>query len=169
MASDSLPMLKRQLATAWALTHYHLDGLTTAECLWRPAAKGLHVRRDETGRWRADWPDHEGYDLGPPSIAWTSWHILFWWSMALDRNFGPGGLAREDVAWPGNADGVRAAIEELHARWESAIQTADLSAPSRWPFQDRTMADVIGWATLELMKNAAEIGYARFLYGVRTS
>ena len=169
MASDSLPMLKRQLATAWALTRHHLDGLTTAECLWRPAAKGLHVRQGTDGRWRADWPEHEGYDLGPPSIAWTSWHLLFWWSMALDHNFGPGEMAREDVAWPGDADGVRAAIEELHARWQAALASADLDAPSRWPFSDRTLADVAGWANLELMKNAAEIGYARFLYGVRTS
>lgn len=167
MASDSLAMLRRQFATAWALASYHLDGLTTAECLWRPAAKGLHVREGADGRWTADWPDHEGYDLGPPSIAWTSWHILYWWSMALDQNFGGATLARDDVAWPGSADGVRAAIGTLHARWESALASADLAAPSRWPFTDRTMADVIGWANLELMKNAAEIGYARFLYRVR--
>lgn len=167
MASDSLRMLRRQLATAWALTRYHLDGLTTDECLWRPAAKGPHVRPDADGRWVADWPEHEGYDLGAPSIAWTSWHMLFWWSMALDHNFGAGTLAREDVAWPGDADGVRAAIGRLHARWEAALATADLAAPSRWPFEDRTLADVAGWASLELMKNAAEIGYARFLYGAR--
>lgn len=169
MASDSLPMLRRQLATAWALASYHLEGLTTAECLWRPAAKGPHVRRDADGRWTADWPEHEGYDLGPPSIAWTSWHILFWWSMALDHNFGAAALAREDVAWPGDAEAVRLAIGDLHRRWDFALGSVDLDAPSRWPFTDRTMADVIGWATVELTKNAAEIGYARFLYGVRTS
>ena len=119
------------------------------------------------GRWSADWPDHETYDLGPPSIAWSSWHIIFWWSMALDHNVGPGRLARDDVAWPGDADGVHAAIEQLHARWEAVLTSADLDAPSRWPFADRSLADVAGWANLELMKNAAEIGYARFLYGVR--
>lgn len=167
MASDSLAMLRRQFATAWALASYHLDGLTTDECLWRPAAKGPHVRRRADGGWAADWPDHEGYDLGPPSIAWTSWHILFWWSMALDHNFGAATLAREDVAWPGDADGVRAAIAGLQVRWDAALESAHLDAPPRWPFTDRTLADVAAWANLELMKNAAEIGYARFLYGVR--
>ena len=36
-----------------------------------------------------------------------------------------------------------------------------------WPLSDRPFGDAIAWATLEMMKNAAEIGYARFLYGVR--
>ena len=38
---------------------------------------------------------------------------------------------------------------------------------TRWPFQDRPFGDLIGWANVELTKNAAEIGYARFLYAVR--
>lgn len=167
MASDSLPTLQRQLATAWALTRHHLEGLTTAECLWRPAAKGLHVHRREDGVWSADWPEHEGYDLGPPSIAWTCWHIIFWWSMALDRNFGTATLAREDIAWPGDAETARATITDLHARWHVAIETVDPAAASHWPFTDRTMADVVAWANVELVKNAAEIGYARFLFAVR--
>jgi hypothetical protein len=55
--------LLRQLDIAWALASYHLDGLTTDECLWRPAARGLHVHHDPDGGWRGDWPEHEGYDL----------------------------------------------------------------------------------------------------------
>jgi hypothetical protein len=35
---------------------------------------------------------------------------------------------------------------------------------TRWPFQDRPFGDVIAWVNVELTKNAAEIGYARFLY-----
>lgn len=167
MSDANLAALKRQFATAWALASHHLDGLTTDECLWRPAATGPHVRQRADGAWTADWPEHEGYDLGPPSIAWTSWHMLFWWSLALDRNFGSGTLARRDIVWPGEAAGVRAAIGELQARWAAAIESADPAAPSRWPFDDRTLADVIAWANVELTKNAAEIGYARFLYAVR--
>ena len=30
-----------------------------------------------------------------------------------------------------------------------------------------TFGDVVAWVNIELMKNAAEIGYARFLYAVR--
>ena len=33
--------------------------------------------------------------------------------------------------------------------------------------RDRPLGDVVAWVNLELMKNAAEIGYARFLYAVR--
>lgn len=170
--TETRDLLVRQFDIACRLADYHLDGLTTAECLWRPAAAGLHVRRGEDGLWRADWPEREDYAMGPASIAWTSWHVLFWWSTAIDRAFGPGTLAREDVLWPGEADGVRARIAELETRWRAELARltdADLLAANgaRWPFQDRPFADVVAWASLELAKNAAEIGYARFLYAVR--
>jgi len=35
----------------------------------------------------------------------------------------------------------------------------------RWPFRDRPLADLFAWANVELTKNAAEIGYLRFLCG----
>src|SRR2546426_4806610 len=38
---------------------------------------------------------------------------------------------------------------------------------TRWPFQNRAFGDVIAWVNVELTKNAAEVGYARFLYAVR--
>ena len=38
---------------------------------------------------------------------------------------------------------------------------------TRWPFQQRPFGDVLAWVNVELTKNAAEIGYARFLYAVR--
>jgi hypothetical protein len=37
---DPRAFLLPQLDTAWKLASYHLDGLTTEECLWRPAAMG---------------------------------------------------------------------------------------------------------------------------------
>lgn len=134
--------LLRQLDTAWKLARFHLDGLTTEECLWRPAMRGLHVTRREDGQWRADWPDREGYDIGPPSIAWVTWHMIFWWSMVLDR---------------------------LHEQWRAAIaglSDPDLRSPAqaRWPFRDRPFGYVVAWVNVELVKNASEIGYARFLY-----
>lgn len=170
--SDATGSLIRQFETAWMLTSYHLESLTTEECLWRPAAKGLHVRQDQDGVWRAEWPDHEGYDIGPPSIAWITWHINFWWSMALDHSLGSGKLVREEVTWPGSADAVRARIGRLQQEWRSALERLsadDLRSTerTRWPFQDRPFADVVGWVTIELTKNAAELGYARFLHAVR--
>lgn len=164
--------LLRQFDTAWALTEYHLEDLTTEECLWRPAEKGLHVRKDAGGAWRGEWPESEGYDLGPPSIAWTTWHIGFWWSMALDHAFGDGTLSHEDVVWPGEADGVRAWLDGMREDWRGRLESlgeADLASAerTRWPFRDRPFGDVAAWVNIELMKNAAEIGYARFLYAVR--
>lgn len=172
MPDEALRYLTQQLETAWSLTSYHLDGLTTEECLWRPAERGLHVRQAADGSWVAEWPEHEGYDLGPPSTAWVTWHMGFWWSLVLDHSFGAGGLTREVIRWPGTADGVRNWINELYQQWRARLEPltdADLRSPdrTRWPFQDRPFGDVIAWANVELTKNAAELGYARFLYAVR--
>jgi hypothetical protein len=159
--------LLRQFETAWKLTTFHLETLTTEECLWRPAKSGLHVHRDADGKWRADWPEHERYDLGPPSIAWLTWHIGYWWSMVLSD----GGLAREDVLWPGNAADAREWINGLQKEWRAKLEQLtddDLRSTERttWPFTDRPYGDVAAWVNVELTKNAAEIGYARFLHAV---
>ncbi|WP_437827135.1 DinB family protein [Sorangium sp. So ce1153] len=172
VSSEARDYLIRQLEIAWQLTSYHLEGLTTEECLWRPADAGLHVHQAPDGKWRAGWPEHEGYDLGPPSIAWLTWHLGFWWSMVLDHSFGEGALTREDVTWPGSAEGLRAWIGDLQRQWRAALEQAtddDLRSArrTRWPFQDRPFGDVVAWANIELTKNAAEIGYARFLHARR--
>jgi hypothetical protein len=172
MTDDARDYLSKQFDTACALAHFHLAGLTTNECLWQPASRGLHVQLSGDGRWRADWPEHEGYALGPPSIAWITWHIGFWWSMVLDHSFGEGTLSRETISWPGTADRVRLWLGDLESAWRthlSALTTQDLhrSDRTRWPFQDRPFGDVVAWVNLELTKNAAEVGYARFLYATR--
>src|ERR687897_880937 len=118
MTHEAVGYLARQFDTAWALAELHLQGLTTEECLWRPASQGLHVHHEGDG-WRIDWPEHEGYDLGPASIAWLTWHLGFWWSMVLDHSFGPGTLSREDVMWPGTADSAREWIGRLQGQWRT--------------------------------------------------
>ncbi len=173
MADEPQTCLGRQLETAWKLAELHLDGLSTDECLWRPADRGLHVHREGDGRWRADWPDREGYDIGPASVAWITWHIAFWWSMVLDHSFGDAKLTREDVTWPGDADSVRAHLLGLKNAWTTriaALGDADLGdiERTRWPFTGRPFGDVVAWVNIELTKNAAEIGYARFLYAVQS-
>jgi hypothetical protein len=172
MSDHARDYLLKQFDTAGALMHFHLAGLTTDECLWRPASRGLHVQQSADGSWRADWPEHEGYDLGPPNIAWLTWHIGFWWSMVLDHSFGKGTLSRQSIFWPGTADGVRLWLGDFEAAWRthlSGLTTHDLhrSDRTRWPFQDRPFGDVVAWVNLELTKNAAEVGYARFLYATR--
>jgi hypothetical protein len=171
MSMTACDYLIRQLETAWKLANFHLDELTLEECLWQPARKGLHVCQVSEGRWRADWPDHQGYSLGPPSIAWLTWHIGFWWSMVLNHSFSDGTLSREDVLWPADADLVRQWLGQLHEEWRVILEQLtddDLRSTqrTRWPFQDRPFGDVVAWVNVELVKNAAEIGYARFLYAV---
>jgi len=171
MSTELRDALVRQLDLAWKLATHHLDGLTTEECLWRPARAGLHVHRD-ADRWIADWPEHEGYDLGPSSIAWITWHMIFWWSMVLDHSFGARTLSREGVYWPGSAEAVRRRLRELHDAWRAKVLTLDGAAlasatNTRWPMQDRPFCDVVAWVNIELAKNAAELGYARFLYAAR--
>jgi hypothetical protein len=172
LANEARDYLIRQFETACKLINFHLDGLTTDECLWRPAHKGLHVHQVPDGRWRADWPDLEGYDIGPPSIAWLTWHLGFWWCMVLDHSFGEGTVSRENVMWPGSADGVRQWLGLLQTQWRVILEQVtakDLrsSQRTRWPFKDRPFGDVIAWVNVELTKNAAEIGYARFLFAQR--
>ena len=169
--ADEAAVLIRQLDTAWKLAGYHLDGLTTDECLWRPADRGPHVHQSPDGKWRADWPTRESYDIGPPSIAWLTWHVGFWWSMVLDHSFGGATLTRENIMWPGSADDVRAWLGRLRGEWRAVLEQVDSddlrsTRRTRWPFQDRPFGDIIAWVNVELTKNAAEIGYARFLYAV---
>jgi hypothetical protein len=94
--------------------------------------------------------------------------------MVLDHSFGDGVLAREHVLWPGTADDVRAWLGQLQGQWRVVLERVtddDLRSAqrTRWPLQDRPFGDVIAWVNVELMKNAAEIGYARFLYAVNAS
>ena len=170
MTNDAREYLLRQFDLAWKLLALHLDDLTTADCLRRPAGRGLHVNRDAQGVWVADWPEHEGYALGPSSIGWLTWHLCFWWSMVVDHSFDGATLTREEIPWPGDADAVRSRIRQLHAVWRerlASLTEAELASTvrTRWPFTDRPFGDLVAWVNVELTKSAAEIGYARFLYG----
>jgi hypothetical protein len=91
--------------------------------------------------------------------------------MVLNHSFGDGTVSRDIVVWPGDADAVREWIGRLQGEWRAALQrlTDDeirSAQRTRWPFQDRPFGDVAAWVNVELTKNAAEIGYARFLYAV---
>lgn len=172
MAEEARDYFIRQFETVWKLAAFHLDGLTTAECLWRPAPRGPHVQRLPDGSWKADWPDNEAYNAGPPSIAWITWHIGFWWSMVIDHSLGRGTLTREDVVWPGDAEELRKWLVGLRDMWRAELEniTDDelrSTRRTRWPYRDRPFGDVVAWLNIELAKNAAEIGFARFLYAVR--
>lgn len=162
-----------QLDMCWQLFLYHMDRLEDAEALWAYSPKGLQVRKQED-LWTTDWPDSESYEIGPSSIAWTLWHIIYWWTMAIDYNFGSGSIKKEDIPWPGSVEKAKEAIIFLHDTWVSKLNTlTHMEYQSNqhciWPFTDREFTDIALWLNGELMKNVAEIGYGRFLYASVTN
>ena len=161
-----------QLDMCWQLYLYHMDKLEEEEALWTFSPSGLQVRKQDD-EWHIDWPESESYEIGPSSIAWIMWHIIYWWSTALDYNFGDGTLKKEEVLWPGSIEQANRTIKELHDKWVSKL--SDLSDSeykskqySKWPFEDQNFVDIALWLNGELMKNVAEIGYGRFLYAACT-
>ena len=156
-----------QFDIACQMLDFHLHDLDNGTCLWRPGGRGLHVTESQ-GTWKADWPENEEYSMGASSIAWTTWHILFWWSMVFDHSFGSGTLTKEAVTWPGSAQAVKAEIELMEDKWRSLLTTLSDeelkdSSRTKWPFENRPFYELAAWLNLELMKNAAEIGYCRFM------
>lgn len=159
-----------QFQIAWQMLDLHLTGLQDEEFQWRPASNGLHVYHESgTGIWRAEWPESEEYGIGPPNISWLTWHITYWWSMVLNHSFGSGTLTREDILSMGNVQETRDRINQLSCEWKREVSALTdeafrSTARTAWPFTDKPFHDVAAWLNLELMKNAAEIGYCRFLY-----
>lgn len=91
--------------------------------------------------------------------------------MVLNHSFGSGILAREDIHSMGNIQETRDRINELSCEWNremSALTDEVFLSTERtlWPFADKPFHELAAWLNLELMKNAAEIGYCRFLYAV---
>lgn len=172
MSREISGLLLRQYEIAWSLASYHLRGLSNEECLWRPSTKGPHLVSPDAGSWRGEWPEHEGYDLGPPSIAWLLWHVSFWWSMAIDHSFESVTLDQNAIICPSSADDASSMLHAFNERWHgliTSITDEDLLSHerTRWPFQGRPFGDVVAWVNIELTKNASELGYVRFLYATR--
>ena len=157
-----------QIDMCWQLYLYHTENQKETEALWTFSPMGLQIRRQDDG-WSIDWPEIESYEIGPSSIAWIMWHIIYWWRTTLDYNFGDGTLKKEDITWPGSVEKAKEEIKTLHDKWvEKLINMSDAEYQSqqyaKWPLEGRSFADTALWLNGELMKNVAEIGYGRFLY-----
>lgn len=156
----------------WQLYLYHTESLEEEEALWSFSPSGLQLRK-KNDVWHIDWPEDESYEIGPSSIAWIMWHIIYWWSTALDYNFGDGTLKKEEVLWPGSIEKAKTTIKLLHDKWVSklnGLSEADFKSKqyTKWPLENRKFIDITLWLNGELMKNVAEIGYGRFLYAACT-
>lgn len=170
MDPSRLAVLRQQAHVAWTLCEYHLDGLDDAECRWEPAVGAWTVRQNGSGVWLPDWVEPEPDPPPATSIGWLTWHLGFWMSMVYDHAFGGRRLTRQDVAWPGGADAAVEWIRGCYRRWTDAVGSlteADLDDTARggWPYTDgRPFGYFLAWFSVELTKNAAEIGQLRTLH-----
>ncbi|QZT54794.1 DinB family protein [Mycolicibacterium austroafricanum] len=165
--------IRRQFELGWGLTELHLASLVEADFLWEPAELCWTVRPDSGGRWRADFAEVEPDPVPVPTIAWLTWHIDYWWSAALASMRARPLRAPSEVLWPGNGPAAAARLRTLAAQWRevlAAITVERLAEPAAFPWgiaENRTVADTVLWVTVELTKNAAEIGQLRLLRAAR--
>ncbi|MBH5337649.1 DinB family protein [Streptomyces pactum] len=168
VTSSRHDLLRRQFDLTWALLDHHLERLEPEDFLWEPAPLCWTVRPDAGGRWVPDFAETEPDPVPVPTIAWLSWHIDWWWSVALDHARGRTPREREEIDWSG-PDRAVDRLRALRAQWSAAVDRLtdaglDATAPFPWPRDPRyTVADMIGWVNAELMKNAAEIGQLRLV------
>jgi hypothetical protein len=165
MTDSRITVLTGQFDLTWALFEYHLERIVPEDVLWEPAEVCWTVR-DEGGVWTPDWADTEPDPVPVPTIAWVSWHIGWWWSVAQDHLGGRVPRERDEVRWPG-PDAWPAWLRDLRERWTRVLEAGpDLDAPAPFPWppdSGMTVADTLAWVNAELMKNAAEIGQLRLL------
>lgn len=152
-----LDLLRRQFDLTWALFEYHLERLTPEDHLWEPASLVWTVRDGVP-----DWAEAEPDPVPVPTVAWVSWHIGWWWSVAIDHVTGRPPRERADVVWPGPAS-VAGWLRGLRDEWLELLPALDPAAPSAFPWPDGTVGDTVAWVNAELMKNVAEIGQLRLL------
>ncbi|MEU5609367.1 DinB family protein [Streptomyces sparsogenes] len=158
-----------QFELTWALFEYHLERLEPDDFLWEPAAHCWTVRQQPDGTWVPDWADIEPDPVPVPTIGWLTWHIGWWWSMALDHTQGRAPRERTEITWPGDGKAAVEWLRGLRAEWLAALDgltDADLDAVAPFPWQGdpaHTVTHMLAWVNSELMKNAAEIGQLRLL------
>ncbi len=167
--NNVLDCLLNQFEISWQLLTCHLDGLTVEECLWEPTEKGIFLKKSDKNKWKGDFPATEGYEMGPPNIGWLTWHIDYWWSMTINHSFGDCKLDKDAIEWQPSVNHILDTFNKHKDKWLeqlSGLSDQDINSKtfSKWPVQDCPFSDIISWLNVELMKNAAEIGYVRFLY-----
>ncbi|WP_224388836.1 DinB family protein [Pseudonocardia sp. ICBG1293] len=166
-------LLRRQFHLTWALFEYHLDRLHDEDMLWEPARLCRTVRRSDDGTWLPDWADTEPDPVPVPTVAWVTWHIGWWWSVATDHLRGRPPRDRTDVVWPGDAASTVAWMRALHDGWTAVLDGLaddDLAAGATFPWgegADMTVGDTLAWVNTELTKNVAEIGQLRLIRAAR--
>jgi hypothetical protein len=162
-------LLRWQFDLTWSLLELHLERLTSEDFLWEPAALSWTVRPGADGVWVPDWADTEPDPIPVPTVGWVSWHVGWWWSVALDHLQGRTPRERTEIGWPGTAEAAVGWLRDLRAEWVAVLDRLtgpDLDAPAPFPWpadSGLTLAHTVAWVNAELMKNATEIGQLRLL------
>ncbi|UUV29641.1 DinB family protein [Amycolatopsis roodepoortensis] len=164
MSASRTELSRWQFDLTWSLFDYHLADLEPADFRWEPSALCWTIRPDGT----PDWADTEPDPIPVPTIAWLTWHIGWWWSVALDHANGRAPRERAEITWPGEESTVEW-LRGLREEWLAVLDRltdTDLDAPSAYPWGEDaglTFAHTVAWVNSELMKNVAEIGQLRLL------
>ncbi|MFJ4100952.1 DinB family protein [Amycolatopsis japonica] len=159
MPASRSELSRWQFDLTWSLFEYHLADLTSEDFFWEPTSLCWTIRPDGT----PDWADTEPDPVPVPTIAWLTWHIGWWWSVALDHANGRTPRERTEIVWPG-AETAVAWLRGLREEWLDRLTDADLDAPSAYPFGEEaglTFGHTVVWLNAELMKNVSEIGQLR--------
>lgn len=163
----ALDLLRRQFDLTWSLFEYHLERLEPDDFLWEPVGNCWTVRRADDGTWVPDFAESEPDPVPVPTIGWLSWHIGWWWSVAVDHARSRAPRERGDITWPGAGEPAVEWLRGLRADWLEALDRltdADLDSTAPFPWQNdprHTVAHMVAWVNAELMKNVAEIGQLR--------
>ena len=156
-----LDTLTWQFRMTWSLTEHYLPHLTDELCAWMPAPSAFTMRLGHGG-WTPDWSDDEIDPPPPVSIAWSTWHIQWWWTSALAAARGEAVPERDTVVWPVTVAGISAELVRLAEAWRVTIANLtddDLERSVTYPWPEpRPLRMMVAWVNSELMKNTAEIG-----------
>ncbi|MGK2882075.1 MAG: DinB family protein [Mycobacterium sp.] len=172
-SNDANAVLLRQFDLVWSLAEIHLNDLTEDDLWFEPSDTVWTVRRGHDGRWRPDWADVEPDPIPVPTIAWLTWHISWWWTVALDHAHGATPREREQVFWAGRASSAVAQLHQMRWQWRGVLTGGcNLDQICAYPWgvnAGRSFADTVAWVNFELTKNVAEIGQLRLLRASRSS
>lgn len=164
---EARAVIDRQAQVMFVLADEMLSDLTLDECLWQlhPGSWTVHRRGEH---WYGELGD-EPPDLPTPTLAWTLWHPIWWLTTLLAHTRGTEVPAVESVEWPGPGASLPV-LRELWAEWSALVRSlgaADLQSGTltRFPYDDgRPFVHVVGWASMELTKNIAEMCVLRRLH-----
>lgn len=169
MPTSRLGLLRWQFDLTWSLLDYHLERLEADDPLWEPARLCWTVHPTADGGWEPDWAEQEPDPIPVPTIAWTTWHIGWWWTVTIDHLRGRTPRERTDVRWPGDAAGSVEWLRRLRDDWVDVLDglaDGDLDAQATFPWHGDpsfTVGHTLAWVNTELTKNAAEIGQLRLV------